>query len=53
MPARIFDLEETMGRIEPGMTADLVLLDADPMADIEHTRRIAGVMAAGRWLPSP
>ncbi|MEQ8991762.1 MAG: amidohydrolase family protein, partial [Pseudomonadales bacterium] len=31
MPARFFDLEETMGRIAPGMTADLVLLDADPM----------------------
>ena len=39
------------GRIGPGARADLVLLDADPLRDIAHTRRIAGVMANGRWLP--
>lgn len=30
--------------------AHLVLLDANPLEDIENVRRIAGVMAAGRWL---
>ena len=38
------------GAIAPGRAADLVLLDADPLADIGNTRRIAGVMVRGRWL---
>jgi imidazolonepropionase-like amidohydrolase len=38
-----------LGRIAPGMRADLVLLDANPLDDIHHTRRIAGVMARGRY----
>lgn len=31
--------------------ADLVLLDADPLSDIRNTRRIAGVVVDGRYLP--
>lgn len=41
------------GTVEPGKRADLVLLDADPLADIRNTQRIAGVMRAGRWHPAP
>lgn len=39
------------GVIAPGARADLVLLSADPLDDIAHTRRIEGVIARGRWLP--
>lgn len=35
------------GRIEPGTRADLVLLDADPTADIRATRTVRGVWLAG------
>jgi len=49
-PAEFFGLEAEMGRIEPGMRADLVLLDADPLADIANTHRIAGVVSRGRLL---
>ncbi len=42
--------EEAVGRIQPGMTADLVLLEADPLADIRNTRRIERVMLGGRWV---
>ncbi|MDQ2740004.1 MAG: amidohydrolase family protein, partial [Actinomycetota bacterium] len=35
------------GRIAPGLRADLVLLDADPTADIVATRSIRGVWIAG------
>jgi imidazolonepropionase-like amidohydrolase len=35
------------GRVEPGLRADLVLLDADPTADIGATRNIRGVWIAG------
>jgi imidazolonepropionase-like amidohydrolase len=39
------------GTVEVGKRADLLLLDADPLADIANTRRIAGVVVSGRWLP--
>ncbi|HEY6033691.1 MAG TPA: amidohydrolase family protein [Kofleriaceae bacterium] len=38
------------GRIAVGAHADLVLLDADPLADIHAIDKIAGVMVHGRWL---
>jgi imidazolonepropionase-like amidohydrolase len=34
------------------MRADLLLLDGDPLTDVKNTSRIAGVVAAGRWLPA-
>ncbi|HEY6403447.1 MAG TPA: amidohydrolase family protein [Blastocatellia bacterium] len=37
-----------MGTIEKGKFADLALLDADPLADIANTRKIAAVVANGR-----
>ena len=42
--------EDTFGLVAPGHRADLVLLDADPLADAAHLRAVAGVMARGRWL---
>jgi imidazolonepropionase-like amidohydrolase len=39
-----------VGTVEVGKRADLVLLDADPLADIRNTRRIGGVVLRGRWL---
>lgn len=37
-----------LGTVAPGKLADLVLLDADPLADISNTMRIAAVIANGR-----
>ena len=37
------------GAVAIGQAADLVLLDADPLADIANSRRIAGVMVRGQW----
>ena len=48
--ARIIGAERDFGTIEPGKWADLVILDADPTADIRNTRRIRAVMQAGRLL---
>jgi imidazolonepropionase-like amidohydrolase len=48
-PAQFLGLSDSLGAIAPGMIADLVLLDADPTADIENVRRIRGVMRDGRW----
>jgi imidazolonepropionase-like amidohydrolase len=42
--------EGTSGAIEAGQVADLVLLDANPAADIRNTKRIRAVSVGGRWL---
>ena len=45
-PARVFHLEDR-GRIQPGLRADLLLVDGDPTQDIRATRHIAGVWLEG------
>jgi imidazolonepropionase-like amidohydrolase len=42
--------EKDLGTVEPGKLADLLLLDADPLADIQNTTKIAAVVANGRLL---
>jgi imidazolonepropionase-like amidohydrolase len=52
-PAAFLGRQASQGTVEPGKRADLVLLDADPLADIRHTRRIAAVIVRGRLLDRP
>ena len=40
------------GTVAIGRDADLVLLDANPLEDIRHARRIHGVMLRGEWYPA-
>jgi Tol biopolymer transport system component len=46
--ARIMGAGGEVGQIAPGYLADLVLLDADPTADIRNSRRIWRVIQGGR-----
>jgi imidazolonepropionase-like amidohydrolase len=39
-----------LGMIKPGYVSDLVLLDANPLQDIQNTTKIAGVMTGTKWL---
>ena len=39
------------GTVAEGKRADLLLLEANPLEDVKHTRDIAGVMVRGHWLP--
>jgi len=39
---------DEIGQVAPGMFADLVLLDANPLADIRNTRRVSAVILNGR-----
>lgn len=47
--AEFFGTLDKTGTIERGKRADLVLLEADPLASIANTERRAGVMLKGRW----
>ena len=46
--ARILGAEKDLGTIEVGKWADLILLDADPLADIRNTQKIWRVIQSGR-----
>ena len=48
--ALFLEQADQFGSIREGLQADLVLLDANPLADIGNSRRIHGVMVRGRWL---
>jgi imidazolonepropionase-like amidohydrolase len=45
--AALLGIQERVGTIDPGMAADFILLDGDPLADIRNTRRIAMVVKDG------
>ena len=51
--ARILGAEKDLGTIEVGKWADLIILDADPLADIRNTRRIWQVLHYGRVIDRP
>jgi imidazolonepropionase-like amidohydrolase len=50
--AEFFGLAASRGTIGRGKTADLVLLDSNPLEDIANTRKIAAVVLGGRLLES-
>ena len=47
--ARFLRDERPVGTISVGNAADLLLLAADPLADVAALQQRSGVMAAGRW----
>jgi imidazolonepropionase-like amidohydrolase len=46
--AQLLRLAEQIGSVEPGKLADLVVLDADPQADISALRQVHMVIKAGQ-----
>jgi hypothetical protein len=47
-PARFLGALDSLGTVEAGKVADLVLLDADPTVDVRNSARVAVVVANGR-----
>jgi len=50
LPAEIFGLSEDLGAIEPGKSADIVLLADNPLADIRAVGDVQGVYTQQVWL---
>lgn len=48
--ARYFRIEDRIGSIEPGKTADLLLVQGDPLQDLQALRRVQRVMLNGQWV---
>jgi imidazolonepropionase-like amidohydrolase len=48
--AQYLGLLDSMGTVEKGKIADLVLLDANPLRDIHNTQKINAVVVNGRLL---
>jgi hypothetical protein len=49
---RHFKAKDDFGIVAVGKRADLILVDGNPLQDVAHMARIAGVMVRGRWLPA-
>jgi imidazolonepropionase-like amidohydrolase len=49
-PSLFLGLSRTWGRVEPGYTANMVLLNADPLMDISNIDKIDSVVVSGQRL---
>ncbi|CAL2093118.1 Imidazolonepropionase-like amidohydrolase [Tenacibaculum sp. 190524A02b] len=50
VPARYFNTYSQSGTITEGKLADVVLLEKNPLENIQHTRSVLGVMLKGKWM---
>jgi len=46
--AKLLRMDDQIGTVEPGKLADLVVLDADPLADVGNLRQVYGVILDGK-----
>lgn len=48
--AEWLEIDDKIGTIETGKFADLILLEANPLDDINNTQKISGVFVNGKWI---
>jgi imidazolonepropionase-like amidohydrolase len=51
-PAKFLGKENEFGTVTVGKRADLLLVNDNPLTDLQTTRKPDGVMLRGVWLPS-
>jgi imidazolonepropionase-like amidohydrolase len=51
--ARLFHLADRVGRVAPGLLADLIAVDGDPATDVSALRRVTFVMKGGAVVRGP
>lgn len=49
--ARYFEQEGHFGKIQEGMSADFVMVNGNPLEDMENLKNVEGVMLRGQWIP--
>ncbi len=47
IPARVLNLDKTSGSVEEGKSADLIIVDGDPLKNIRDIRNVTTVIKAG------
>ena len=52
VPARVMGVDKETGTVEAGKSADLIVIDGDPLADVRNTRNVELVVAAGKMYKS-
>lgn len=51
--ARVLGIADKTGAIRPGLDADIVVIDGDPLEDITRVRNVDLVLRRGRLVPEP
>ena len=46
--ARVLEMENEIGRLAPGMSADIIAVTGDPLADVTVLEKVEWVMVRGR-----
>ena len=49
-PATFFKMSDTFGEVKEGLDADMILLNANPLENLEALQQVSGVMVRGKWL---
>lgn len=49
--ARALHQQDTVGTVDVGKRADLLLIEGNPLLDLSNMKLISGVMVRGQWLP--
>ena len=45
--AEVFEYDDQIGKIKPGLLADLIVLDGNPLEDISIVRKLEMIMKGG------